>query len=63
MAPAPLHVVFTPSGAGSLRQALADAGRDDQVISSFDNLSFGPIDPPDLLLRSKWVESELGWTG
>jgi hypothetical protein len=63
MAPAPLHVLFTPSGAGSLRQALADAGRDDRVISSFDNLSFGPIDPPDLLLRSKWVESELGWTG
>ena len=60
---APLHVVFTPSGASSLRQALADAGRDDQVISSFDRLSFGPINPPDLPLRSKWVENELGWTG
>jgi hypothetical protein len=59
----PLHVVFTPSGAGSLRHALATAGRDDQVISSFDHLGFGPIDPPDLPLRSKWVEEELGWTG
>lgn len=59
----PLHVVFTPSGAGSLRQALANAGRDDQVISSFDHLGFGPINPPDLPLRSKWVENELGWTG
>ena len=57
-----LHVVFTPSGAGSLKQALAAAGRDDQVISSFDCLSFGPINPPDLPLRSKWVENELGWT-
>src|SRR3954466_11039691 len=58
-----LHIVFTPSGAGSLRQALASAGRDEQVISFFDDLSFGPIDPPDLPLRSKWVEEALGWTG
>ena len=59
----PLHIVFTPSGAGSLSQALANAGRDDQVISSFDHLGFGPINPLDLSLRSKWVENELGWTG
>lgn len=63
MTSAPLHVVFTPSGASSLRRSLADAGRDDQVVSSFDCLSFGPINPPDLSLRSKWVENELGWTG
>ncbi len=59
----PLHIVFTPSGASSLRQALAAAGRNDQVVSSFDNLSFGPINPPDLPLRAEWVENELGWTG
>lgn len=58
-----LHVVFTPSGAGSLRQALTSAGRDDRVISFFDDLSFGPINPPASSLRAKWVESELGWTG
>lgn len=58
-----LHVVFTPSGAKDLKHALATAGRDDQVISSFDHLGFGPINPPDLSLRSKWVENELGWTG
>lgn len=57
-----LHVVFTPSGAGSLKQALQHADRDDGVISFFDNLSFGPINPPDPSLRAKWVESELGWT-
>lgn len=58
-----LHVVFTPSGAGSLRQALGQAGRKDAVIAFFDDLRFGPIDPPDPLLRTKWVEAELGWTG
>jgi hypothetical protein len=58
-----LHVVFTPSGAGSLRQALKDAGRDDRVIAFFDNLSFGPVNPADSSSRAKWVEDELGWTG
>ncbi|MGH6710420.1 MAG: DUF3658 domain-containing protein [Bradyrhizobium sp.] len=60
---APLHIVFTPSGASSLREALEDVGRDDQITSLFDCLSFGPINPPDTSLRSKWVESELGRTG
>jgi hypothetical protein len=63
MTPAPLHVVFTSPGASSLREALEDVGRDDQVVSLFDCLSFGPINPPDLSLRSKWVEDELGRTG
>jgi hypothetical protein len=58
-----LHVVFTPSGAGCLSQALETAGRDDQVISFFDDLSFGPIEPPDSSLRAKWVENELSRTG
>lgn len=57
-----LHVVFTSSGGGCLRQALKDAGRDDQVIACLDNLSFGPINPPDSSLRAKWVENELRWT-
>jgi Protein of unknown function/Domain of unknown function (DUF1835) len=58
-----LHVVFTPSGAGSLRQALANAGRNDPVVAFFDDLSFGPINPPDSSLRAKWVEDELSRTG
>jgi Protein of unknown function/Domain of unknown function (DUF1835) len=58
-----LHVAFTSSGAESLRQALMDAARDDQVIACFDNLSFGPINPPDSSLRASWVQDELGWTG
>lgn len=58
-----LHIVFTPSGAGSLRPALTNAGRDDRVIAFFDDLSFGPINPADPSLRAKWVDDELGWTG
>jgi hypothetical protein len=58
-----LHVVFTRPAADSLREALKNAGRDDQVIAFFDDLRFGPINPPDSLLRAKWVEDELGWTG
>jgi hypothetical protein len=58
-----LHFVFTPSGAGCLNQALKAAGRDDQIIIFFDDLSFGPINPPDSSLRAKWVENELGRTG
>jgi len=55
-----LHFVFTPSGAGGLVQAIKKAGRDDKVIASFDDMSFGPINPPDASLRAKWVENELG---
>jgi hypothetical protein len=51
---------FHASGAGGLVQAIKKAGRDDQVIASFDDLSFGPINPPDASLRAKWVENELG---
>src|SRR6266700_2012284 len=57
------HFVFTPSGAGCLVQALRKAGRDDQVIACFDDLSFGPIDPADPSVRAEWVEKELGRTG
>jgi hypothetical protein len=60
MPPTVLHFVFTPSGAGCLMQALRKAGRDDPVIVSHDNLSFGPIDPGDALSRTEWVTNELG---
>jgi uncharacterized protein DUF3658/uncharacterized protein DUF1835 len=63
MAQTVLHFVFTPSGAGCLSQALMAAGRDDQITIFFDDLSFGPINPPDPSLRAKWVENELGRTG
>jgi hypothetical protein len=56
------HFVFTPSGAGCLVQALSKAGRDDQVVASFDDLSFGPINPFHASSRARWVEDELGRT-
>jgi hypothetical protein len=63
MTPTTLHVVFTTPAADSLSQALKNAGRDDRVIAFYDDLRFGPINPPDSALRAKWVEDELGWTG
>ena len=58
---APLHIMFSPLAAGSLRQGLEQAGRDDQVVAYFDDLSFGPIDPPDLDVRRAWDGEELGY--
>jgi hypothetical protein len=55
-----LHFVFSPSGADNLAEAFEQTGRNDQVITFFDDLSFGPINPPDSILRANWVESELG---
>jgi Protein of unknown function/Domain of unknown function (DUF1835) len=58
-----VHLVFTPSAAGELRKALAEAGRTDRVICPFDDLSFGPINPPDPQMRRKWVADVLGYSG
>jgi uncharacterized protein DUF3658/uncharacterized protein DUF1835 len=57
-----LHIVFTVSGAGCLRQALSTAGRNEKVISSSDDLRIGPIAPDDRRSRARWMEAELGWT-
>jgi hypothetical protein len=62
VSPVPLHVLFSPSAAGELRRALAESGRADRVVSSFDNLSFGPINPPHGRLRAQWVEEKFGYT-
>lgn len=63
MAASTLHIVFNPSAAAGLREALRQAGRGERVVGLFDCLSFGPINPPDPELRRKWVEEELGYTG
>ncbi len=54
-----MHLVFGNSAAAVLRDALAVLGRTDSVAASLDDLSFGPIDPPDLGRRARWVETEL----
>ena len=56
------HMVFTPSGAGCLVQTLRKAGRRDPVITRFDNMSFGPINPADSASRAEWFAKELGRT-
>jgi hypothetical protein len=58
-----LHIVFGPTAAGCLRLALCDAGREDRVAGHFDNLALGPINPPDLPTRLRWMDEELrtGW--
>jgi hypothetical protein len=55
------HVVFSTSAAIDLRKALAQIGRRDRVVALYDDLSFGPIDPPDPVLRAQWVKMELGY--
>ena len=52
-----LHVMFGMSAAGSLRQALELAGRDERVVGLPDDLSFGRIDPPDAAPRVRqWYD-------
>jgi len=38
-------------------------GRNERVVCLLDDLSFGPIDPPDPDIRQAWAEAELGFTG
>src|SRR5882672_7331415 len=49
-----LHIAPGHSAAGSLRQAMRDAGRDERVLLSPDDLSCGPIDPDDPSARAAW---------
>jgi hypothetical protein len=58
-----LHVVFNMSAAVDLRKALVLTGRADRVVAFPDNLSFGPINPPDPTIRIAWGKTELGLVG
>jgi hypothetical protein len=49
-----LHIAPGDSAGGSLKQAITDAGRDDQVLRWIDDLSCGPIDPDDPSIREEW---------
>jgi hypothetical protein len=59
MSKSTLHVVFTLSAAGALREGLAIAGRDEDVIGLQDDWSHGPIDCADLDARLDAVEELL----
>jgi len=57
-----LHIVFGESAAGTLRLALRQANRDDEVLSFNDDLSFGPINPAVPSARAAWAKAELYFT-
>lgn len=57
-----LHVLFSPSGAGTLRQTLTQQHRNDSVVCLHDDLSFGPVDCTDHAFRVRWIEDVLGVT-
>jgi Protein of unknown function/Domain of unknown function (DUF1835) len=54
-----LHIVFGESAGGTLRLALRQDGRDDEVLSFNDDLSFGLINPPVPIARAAWARTEL----
>lgn len=58
-----VHVVFSPSAAGSLKQALGTIGCKDRVIGQMDDLSFGPISETGHRERLSWIENELAYDG
>jgi len=57
-----LNIVFGESAAGTLRQAMARSGWLEDVISFPDDLSFGPINPPDPAKRTIWAKQELSYS-
>jgi hypothetical protein len=61
-----LHVVFSSSGAGSLRQALNAQGLRQRVVDLTDDLDWGPIVTNSFDDRQAWLNSniplqEMGW--
>src|SRR5688572_7445470 len=58
-----LHITFSASGAGLLRQALrrylGEAPRDDRVVVLVDDLQYGPIGPADPARRLDWMIKNL----
>jgi Protein of unknown function/Domain of unknown function (DUF1835) len=55
-----LHVVFSDSGARLLRPVLRKVDPAGRVLAFPDDLSFGPIDPPEPQLRLDWMRQALG---
>ena len=56
-----IHVVFNPSAAGSLRLAFLTANVEEEVIAFFDDLSYGPIAPPEQAIRIAWIREHLNY--
>lgn len=57
-----LHLLFSPSAAGTLRATITRLRRSDRVVCFFDDFSFGLVDGGDAE-RIAWIEQELDVTG
>jgi len=55
-----IHTTFGMDADGVLRAALKQAGRRERVVRLWDDLSLGPIDPPEPAARWAWAKQELG---
>lgn len=55
-----INVTFGMYADNTLREALKQAGRHECVVRLWDDLSLGPIDPPDPTTRRAWAKEELG---
>jgi hypothetical protein len=58
-----LHVVFSSSGAGSLRQALSAQGLRQRVVDLTDNLDWGPIVTNSFDERRTWLDKNIPLQG
>ena len=56
----PLHIVFSLSAAGSLREAIRIAGLLDEVVGLADNLACGSTDSADVEARIDFDGEEMG---
>jgi hypothetical protein len=56
-----VHVVFSLSAAGCLKDALVQMHCDQRVIGQSDNLSFGPINGVGHAARVDWIRKEFGY--
>jgi hypothetical protein len=56
-----LHIAPGGSAGGSLKRAIQDAGRDDDVLSCPDDLSCGPITSDDPSERAEWWAQFYDW--
>lgn len=60
MVPEKLHLAFTSAGGHALREAVLLQRPKERVLILEDDLSVGPIDPPDFARRIAWAEAALG---
>ncbi|MCY7281104.1 MAG: DUF1835 domain-containing protein [Sphingomonas bacterium] len=51
-----IHILFSSSAAGTLRQVLRERGRSEKVVDLTDNLSWGPIGSDNLQDRETWLD-------